>query len=114
MNTMKYVNLSPMDVFFTQDAISFRFKNGRWIESLVVDLASGLQCIEHIPPIKVYYHNQSGVWKSLDNRRLYVFRRLCQMGYFDQIRCQDLTFWKDSDRAAEREVARGLISHVKI
>ena len=95
---IRYMN--PMDIRFTQNSISSRFRNhgnrgaGQPITTLIDGLRTGRVRISEIPPIRVFLSDwiidnyeelglveedieglERGVTFTLDNRRLYVFQQ---------------------------------------
>lgn len=69
------MRLEVDEIFYTQDSISNTFSNGEEIEDLIWELESGYLSVDDIPPISVYCYK--GKWWSLDNRRLYCFKKYC-------------------------------------
>lgn len=70
----KSVYLNPEDIMFSQSTIGKEFKDGRRIADTLKKLKKKEISIEAIPPIRVI--QQQGVWVSIDNRRLWVFKQL--------------------------------------
>lgn len=65
--------INPKTIHFTQDSIKATFKDGRTVQSMADDLASGALKADDVPPIAVFEKN--GKLYSLDNRRLEAFQR---------------------------------------
>lgn len=78
------IKLKPSDIRFTQDTIKSEFRNGDSIEMLVSDIFSKKTQIESIPLIEVV--ERDTLYYALDNRRLYVYRRLEYLGFINTIR----------------------------
>ena len=71
--------LRPSDIRFTQDSIGSRFTDGSYISNTFHDLLFGLKSTDDIDDIEVV--QQDGVWWAITgNRRLYVYRRLQDLG----------------------------------
>ena len=70
---MAVPTIDPHEVPFSQATISYRFRDGRTIDELAVELRSGLVRPDDVPPIRVT--ERQGTLHTLDNRRLEVFRR---------------------------------------
>jgi hypothetical protein len=63
----------PKKVRFSQDSISYRFKDGSTIDDLARGLRSGQINPDDVPPIRLV--ERDGKLYTLDNRRLEAFRR---------------------------------------
>lgn len=61
------------DIRFTQDSISSRFNENYSVEDMISDLRSGIRTLDDVEPIRVF--QQNGKVYSLDNRRLYAFKK---------------------------------------
>lgn len=61
------------DIAFTQRSISSLFSDGKSVDLLVEILESDSEAINDIPTISVVKYKDS--YYSLDNRRLYCFKR---------------------------------------
>ena len=71
--------LRPSDIRFTQDSIGSRFTDGSYISNTFHDLLFGLKSTDDIEVIEVV--QQDGVrWAITGNRRLYLYRRLQDLG----------------------------------
>lgn len=78
--------VDPASIRFSQDSIAKKFKNGSTVNSLITKLKDGDIDISKIPPIRIVKVDPakiiaprgkkvvSGVY-TLDNRRLYAFRK---------------------------------------
>lgn len=67
-------HIDPSLVRFSQDSISYFFKNGDSIDDLADGLRSGKILPSDVPPIRLA-QNSDGLLFTLDNRRLEAFRR---------------------------------------
>jgi hypothetical protein len=65
--------VNPMRVRFSQNSISPTFKDGRSVQGLADDLASGAVSPSDVPAIRLVERN--GTYFTLDNRRLEAFQR---------------------------------------
>lgn len=65
--------ISPSDVRFSQDSISYRFRDGSSIDDLAEGLKSGRVNPNDVPPIRIL--RKDNLLFTLDNRRLEAFRR---------------------------------------
>eukprot|EP00928_Gymnodinium_smaydae_P071651 TRINITY_DN55187_c0_g1_i1.p1 TRINITY_DN55187_c0_g1~~TRINITY_DN55187_c0_g1_i1.p1 ORF type:complete len:395 (+),score=54.70 TRINITY_DN55187_c0_g1_i1:22-1206(+) len=79
------LRVSPSSVFFSQDSISEWFSCGRHIADTLADLVHGAIAVTSIPPLTVF--SQSGkLWVRHGNRRLWIYRRLHDLGFCNEIR----------------------------
>lgn len=67
------LELSPSEIRYSQSTISSRFRNGNPIEETLRKLLSQKITVDNIPRISVA--KKDGKYYSMDNRRLYVFKR---------------------------------------
>jgi RHS repeat-associated protein len=65
--------IDPNKVRFSQDSISYRFRDGSTIDDLAEGLRTGRVRSEDVPPIRIV--ERDGKLFTLDNRRLEAFRR---------------------------------------
>ncbi|XP_021362057.1 uncharacterized protein LOC110455929 [Mizuhopecten yessoensis] len=77
------MDLRPSQIRFSQDSINNKFDKKsahakRPIGETLDALLKGECDISHIPPITVV--DRDGVWFTVDNRRLWVFRKLEELG----------------------------------
>ncbi|XP_069133839.1 uncharacterized protein [Argopecten irradians] len=77
------MHLRPSEIRYTQRTISVRFSKDSehpnyQIGETLDDLLSGQLNIADIPLIKVF--KEDGVWHTHDNRRLWVFKKLEELG----------------------------------
>eukprot|EP00971_Amphidinium_carterae_P101312 2005210-Amphidinium_carterae.2 len=79
--------MSPMDIFFTHNSISEKFKCGRPIEQTYLELLSNKISIEDIPMIQVALE-YGKYWTYTGNRRLWVFRKLHCTGLLPKVKVQ--------------------------
>lgn len=67
------LEISPSEIRYSQDTMRSRFRNGNPIEETLINLLSGKITVDDIPRISVA--EKDGKYYSMDNRRLYVFKR---------------------------------------
>lgn len=73
------MRLSPSDIRFTQDSVGGRFSDGSYISKTLEQLLYGGITVDEIAPIEVVRHE--GLWWALTgNRRLYLYRKLEDLG----------------------------------
>jgi hypothetical protein len=65
--------MPPDQIRYSQNSVSYRFRDGRWIDDLAATLTSGQISPDAVPPIQLM--KKGAVWYTLDNRRLEAFRR---------------------------------------
>lgn len=76
----KYVMIDPQIVYFTHAKISRSFSGcGSKIEETIGMITSGRLQLEHLPIITVLQCKDH--FFSLNNRRLYVLKQLCNVGF---------------------------------
>ena len=68
------MRLKPSEIFYSQDSISKKFNNGKTIYSTLDECRDNSFKVALIPNIRVCQKNER--WYTLDNRRLWVFKRL--------------------------------------
>ena len=78
MSTMR-----PSDIYYSQDSISVEFDNGYTIFSTLNACRKHPFVIDKISPIRVC--NIYGKWYTLDNRRLWIFKRLEEEGHISDV-----------------------------
>ncbi|KAK3596680.1 hypothetical protein CHS0354_038913 [Potamilus streckersoni] len=83
------MRLKTSEIYFSHDTINNRFKNHGTIGS-VLDKIYGVMSIEDIPKISVTKRN--GKWFTTDNRRLWIFRQLENLG-----KCPEIDVLERSD-----------------
>lgn len=75
--------MRPSEIYFSQDSIKNKFDNGQTIYS-TLRMCEEDPCMIHlIPTMRVCMKN--GKWYTLDNRRLWVFRRLEEDGHITDV-----------------------------
>lgn len=92
---MAVLQLSPSEIFFSQDSISIYFgKSTRHHKTMIGetldDILSGKCKITDLPPIKVI--KKKGSWVTADNRRLWIFKQLQMLGKCDKIGFEFATY----------------------
>jgi len=87
LETSELLWILPSNVNFTHDSINEKFTCGRLVEDTFKDLSSGRIELQVIPRLQVAWHNN--VWFTYTgNRRLYVFRRLEELGSLSEIQVE--------------------------
>jgi hypothetical protein len=83
------VLINPSEIYFTHSKINQRFSGCRKLLSDTLnELIQDITKIKIIPKIKVFYvKHQNGIIKyySENNRRLWVFKKLYQLGLIETI-----------------------------
>ena len=77
------MRLKPSEIFYSQDSISKKFNNGKTIYSTLDECRDNSFKVALIPNIRVCQKNER--WYTLDNRRLWVFKRLEEEGRITDI-----------------------------
>lgn len=75
--------MKPSKIYYSQDSIRDKFENNYTLMATYNILTRHPGVMVRIPKIRVCFKN--GKWYSLDNRRLWVFRRLEENGYISSI-----------------------------
>ena len=65
--------IDPKQVRFSQDSISYKFKDGGTIDDLAKGLQNGKISVDEVPPKRLVQRN--GEIYTLDNRRLAAFQQ---------------------------------------
>lgn len=97
--------LHPEYIKFTQDSIKAQFMDGRELSSTLEDLLYGRKTVDDIPPIEVVEDLEDcGWWALTGNRRLYLYRKLEQLGVVETIPVIEVAIWDYgvSDRLNQR------------
>jgi hypothetical protein len=81
---MRFIDPTETRLRFTQDSIDSSFSNGNIIEDTAQELANNPSMGDGFTPIRIFKFNDKTVdpktlYFSIDNRRLYVFRRARQI-----------------------------------
>ncbi len=83
---MMIINLNPSIIFFTHSRIRSRFTGCRkMLQETLEELRNNPKLIENIPKIKVVFDNTKKTYFSMNNRRLWVFKRLYNEGMIKEI-----------------------------
>ncbi|KAH3896112.1 hypothetical protein DPMN_020285 [Dreissena polymorpha] len=77
------MKVSPSEIYYSQNSISNMFDSksshrGRLIGESLDKICEGSCSIQSIPSITVAMHD--GKWMTMDNRRLWVFKKLERLG----------------------------------
>ncbi|KAH3869877.1 hypothetical protein DPMN_033050 [Dreissena polymorpha] len=90
---MDYLN--PAEIFYSQDSINNRFRNGHrntYIGDTLDDLISGNLNINNIDPMTVTQIPGLNKWVSLDNRRLWVIHHYASKRNCGRIRVKKVSY----------------------
>lgn len=82
------MSLNPQDIYFTHSKISSKFSGcGKLLEETLNDIIQGNILIDDIPKIKVFYiyHENKILYFSQNNRRLWIFKKLYNLGFIKNI-----------------------------
>lgn len=85
---MVLIELQPSEILFSQKSIKNRFQDkhnqpGQHIGEVLDDIVQGRVKIQSIPKLEVI--KEDDLWISGDNRRLWIFKQLQQLGKVDKI-----------------------------
>ena len=75
--------MKPSEIFYSQDSIKDKFENGRTIISTFNVCVKYPYVINRIPIMRVF--KKDGKWFSMDNRRLWVFKKLEAEGHIKDV-----------------------------
>lgn len=75
--------MKPSEIFYSQDSIKDKFENGRTIYSTFSVCVKHPYVIKRIPKMRVF--KKDGKWFSMDNRRLWVFKKLEADGHIKDV-----------------------------
>jgi hypothetical protein len=81
--------MKPSEIYFSQDSIKEKFDNGHTIYSTVSVCKKHPYVIQRIPKMRVC--KKDGKWYSLDNRRLWVFKKLEADGHIKGVTVQQVS-----------------------
>jgi hypothetical protein len=83
---MSMIKLNPDLIYFTHSKIRNQFSGcGKLLSQTLSDLRFNPQMIENIPKIKVVYIPNRNMYLSLNNRRLWIYKKLYQEGLIKEI-----------------------------
>ena len=68
------VRMDPQDIRYTQNSISSRFGDERLVDDMIKGLKNGSITPDDVPAIRIFKGDDGYVY-SLDNRRLYAFKK---------------------------------------
>ena len=77
------VIMKPSEIFYSQNSIKYRFENGRTISSTFDVCVKEPDVIKRIRKMRVF--QKDGKWFSMDNRRLWVFKKLEAEGHIKDV-----------------------------
>lgn len=75
--------MKPSEIYFSQDSIKNTFEYGQSIHDTLKKCQEDPMAIHQIPTMRVCMKN--GKWFTLDNRRLWIFRRLEEGGHITDV-----------------------------
>lgn len=75
--------MKPSEIYFSQDSIKNTFEYGQSIHDTLKMCQEDPMAIHQIPTMRVCMKN--GKWFTLDNRRLWIFRRLEEGGHITDV-----------------------------
>lgn len=81
--------MKPSQIYYSQNSINEKFDNGYTIYATLNACKNHPFVIYEIPPIRVC--KKDGKWYTLDNRRLWVFKRLEERGHVDSVRIKQVS-----------------------
>ncbi|XP_062584742.1 uncharacterized protein LOC134246394 [Saccostrea cucullata] len=81
--------MKPSEIFYSQDSIKEKFDNGHTIYSTVSVCKKHPYVINKIPRMRVC--KKDGKWYTLDNRRLWVFRKLEADGHIKDVKVNQVS-----------------------
>lgn len=81
--------MKPSQIYYSQNSINEKFDNGYTIYATLNACKNHPFVIYEIPPIRVC--KKDGKWYTLDNRRLWVFKRLEEQGHVDSVRIKQVS-----------------------
>lgn len=87
------MNLCPADIYYSQDTIRRHLGDGRTIFEILDECQDDPDAIDHIEMIRVCKVGHR--WFSLDNRRLWIFKKLWQRGYLETLTVKVVHFIPD-------------------
>eukprot|EP00105_Crassostrea_gigas_P034116 XP_019918264.1 PREDICTED: uncharacterized protein LOC109617231 [Crassostrea gigas] len=76
--------MKPSEIYYSQDSIKEKFDKGHTIYSTLSVCKKHQYVIKKIPPMRVC--KKDGKWYTLDNRRLWVFRKLEADGHIKDVK----------------------------
>ncbi|XP_056022114.1 uncharacterized protein LOC130054980 [Ostrea edulis] len=80
---MSLSRINPSEIYYSQDSIKEKFFDGQTIYSSLSECREKPYVINMIPTMRVCL--KDGKWYTLDNRRLWVFKRLEAEGYISDV-----------------------------
>ncbi|WAR00582.1 hypothetical protein MAR_024954 [Mya arenaria] len=97
----------PSEIRYSQASIKSRFSNRRQLGIVLDDICDEKLKASNFPNIRVI--KKDGLWFSMDNRRLWVFKQLQRLGKCGDIPVKEVTTIPD-----ERHTTRNNGVHVEI
>jgi hypothetical protein len=78
------VDIDPSVVYFQHSKIKPVFSDGKEIDSTIDEIKKDINVLKKIPLIQIYV-DLDGNYFSLNNRRLYAFKKLREEGYLSTV-----------------------------
>ncbi|KAI8914375.1 hypothetical protein EDD86DRAFT_273454 [Gorgonomyces haynaldii] len=80
------MDIDPAIIYFTHSKIRNRFSGcGKLLQETLEEILNGTTTVAQIPKIRVIYDQETDRYYSLNNRRLWLFKQLKQLGKLDTI-----------------------------
>lgn len=80
------ININPSIVYFTHSRIRSQFTGcGKLLMETLSELRSNPNKVIEIPKIKVMYDKERNTYYSMNNRRLWVFKKLYDDGLIKEV-----------------------------
>jgi hypothetical protein len=79
------MQISPSDILYSQDSISYRFTDGKTLEETFRLLLNEKLAADDIEPIDVVKDDSGRWWALHGNRRLFLYKMLKRFGLIDLI-----------------------------
>jgi hypothetical protein len=71
----KYIVINTTEIFFTQKSIKYNFRDGKNVYDTIRQLRKGIIGIKDIPYILVIHNPYNNKYYSINNRRLFCFKK---------------------------------------
>ena len=101
------IKVKPKDINFTQGSIRTRFHCGKSIFETLKELDEGTTLVSDIPKIRLLMHRKNNSLWSLDNRRLFTFKRFCPNTDIEVYLIDDPAYVVD-DFARKKRAGKGI------
>ena len=91
------MNINPSIIYFTHSRIRNRFTGcGKFLQDTLDEIKNDLSLLNKIPKIRVIYDPERNTYFSMNNRRLWVFKRLYDEGLLREVPVHFEKMKKDS------------------